>query len=669
MSLEQEAPQLDTRTYDQIRRELLLRIPRYAPEWTDWNRSDPGITLIELFAWLSEQLWYKMNQVPDRAYIKFLKLLGMELRPAIPSTAYLTFEPQPGAEQVGPVVLGAQFEAQPESGDPVIFETTEETGLISLPLTDVQVFDGTSFTVVSSANTTAGTTFRPFGWQPQVGSALYLGFKSDPSTQVPVFPTQMSWRVFLPMETPERRQVKYEEVGDAPVPPVELVWEYRPDATSWRRLDVYQDGSVAFTREGTIKLQWPQGGASPVETPVGRVLEKRFWLRVRLANGSYPAGRVPLIDFIRPNVAEVKSLATVREETLGDSTGLPDQVFPFQRRPVQPTSLVLVTEGPEPDREITQWERKDDLLASGCDDPHFVLNATAGEVRFGDGTNGLIPVAGSLIIARRYQYGGGQTANVDSNMITNRLSFLPGVQWVTNERPAVGGWDEEEGEAFLKSAPQRLRHRNRAVTVDDYAVLAQEVEGVGRSIALAQFHPDYRGVDVPGVVTVVVVPEAQEEAPRPAAALLESVCRYLEGRRMVGTELYVIEPEYIQIKVEARVEAEPYASLDKVRINVMHAINTELDPLGRGEPDDAPTNGRNGQRTARDFGLNLYPTSLYSVIQRVKHVKAVTHLAVYANKQRCELSEPIDVPPHGLVYGGLEHKITVVPYDEQRDAR
>jgi predicted phage baseplate assembly protein len=687
MPLEQEAPQLDTRTYDQIRRQLLLRIPRYAPEWTDWNESDPGVTLIELFAWLSEQLFFEMNRVPERAYIKFLKLLGMELRPAVPSTAYLTFVPQPGADPVGPVPLGAQFAAQPPGGDQVIFETTEGTGLISLPLTDVQVFDGAAFTVVTTANATPGTTFRPFGWQPQVGSALYLGFQqSNPAAQAPIFPSQMNWRVFLPVETPERRQLNCDEVRAAPVPPVELVWEYRPDTTSWRRLQVFDDRSVAFTREGTIKVQGPEKSSPPIETKEGRVPEKRFWLRVRIADKNYPTGKAPVIDFIRPNVVEVQSLATVREETLGESTGLPNQVFTTQRRPVQPDSLKLETEGPEPDREITRWERKDALLASGRDDPHFVLNAPAGEVHFGDGANGLIPVARSLIIARSYQYGGGKAANVDENMINLPLSALPGVESVRNERRAEGGNDEEQLSDFHKTAPLRLRQRNRAVSADDYATLTQEVGGIGKTKALAQFHPDYPDVEVPGVVTVVIVPEADDPAPRPSQALLETVCRYLETRRILGTELHLIEPQYIKITVEARVQVEPYASTDEVRINIIQAINAELDPLGRGKQQvsarasngtSAAQSGQTASRPAsgaadetqgqgRDFGLDLYPTSLFSVIQRVKYVKAVSYLAVSADGQKRNLNEPIEVPPHGLVYGTLDHNITVVPYDEQR---
>ena len=84
-------PQLDDRTFDQIVSDLRFRIPRYTKEWTNFNDSDPGMTLLQLFAWLSEQMLYRMNQVPFKNYVKFLKLLGQELEPAQPARAQLTF--------------------------------------------------------------------------------------------------------------------------------------------------------------------------------------------------------------------------------------------------------------------------------------------------------------------------------------------------------------------------------------------------------------------------------------------------------------------------------------------------------------------------------------------------------------------------------------------------
>ncbi|MEZ4634889.1 MAG: hypothetical protein R2856_07930 [Caldilineaceae bacterium] len=71
--------------------EARRRIIQYCPEWTDYNLSDPGITLIELFAWMTELMVYRLNRVPDKNYVKFMELLGITLRPASSARTELTF--------------------------------------------------------------------------------------------------------------------------------------------------------------------------------------------------------------------------------------------------------------------------------------------------------------------------------------------------------------------------------------------------------------------------------------------------------------------------------------------------------------------------------------------------------------------------------------------------
>ncbi|WP_257237109.1 putative baseplate assembly protein [Nostoc sp. 'Peltigera malacea cyanobiont' DB3992] len=82
---------LDDRTFDDLVEECIMRIPRYCPEWTDHNLSDPGITLVELFAWLTDQMLLRFNQVPRKNYVAFLELLGIRLQPPAPARTDLTF--------------------------------------------------------------------------------------------------------------------------------------------------------------------------------------------------------------------------------------------------------------------------------------------------------------------------------------------------------------------------------------------------------------------------------------------------------------------------------------------------------------------------------------------------------------------------------------------------
>ncbi len=644
-----EAPKLDNRSYEQIKELVRSRIPRYAPQWTDYNESDPGATFIELFSWLSEMMLYQMNQVPERNYIKFLKLLNMELRPPIAAQAHLSFKVQAGST-VKPVALRSQVAAQSaETGELVIFETDKGLDLISHPLTDVQVYDGAAFTVVTQLNSDQDDSYRPLGWVPQIGSALYLGFEPPdplpPSGQA-VFPQQLRFRVFLPTATQAGEAQACKEVAQPPSPPVSLVWEYRHPGSDqkWRRLTLYEDETAAFTREGYILIEGPAEIATSVE---GKVKEApRYWLRCRLESGAYPAGQEPEIDLFRINTVSARNLSSVHEEILGASEGHPKQTFELRRKPVLKESLELRIEaaGLEPQT----WLRVDDFLASGAEDPHYTLNAAAGRIEFGDGEHGRIPVAGAQIIATQYRYGGGAIGNVGADTITLPLTTLVGVESVSNARAAVGGRDEQALEDLKFEAPAVLRHRNRAVTPEDFAALAVQAGGVAKSAALALAHPDFPGVRVPGAVSIVIVPDNEEMPPRPSSDLIRHVCNYLDGFRLLTTEQYVKGPTYIEIRVQTRVVAKPYIAAGTVEQLVREALDDRLDPM------------------EWEFGQDFYPTGLFRDILRVSNeagdevVTAVTDLSISVEGvKRDDLSEPVILKPDELIYPG-EHEIIVV---------
>src|SRR5215831_7382203 len=107
------SPILDDRSYQQLRDELIRRIPVYAPEWTDRNASDPGITLIELFACLGENLLYRFNQIPDATKLAFLRLLQIPLRPAATARVMTTLTTTAGAGVLVPIGTGLRAGSVP----------------------------------------------------------------------------------------------------------------------------------------------------------------------------------------------------------------------------------------------------------------------------------------------------------------------------------------------------------------------------------------------------------------------------------------------------------------------------------------------------------------------------------------------------------------------------
>ena len=96
-------PNLDDRRYEDILAEAETLIPQYCPEWTNLGDADPGMTLVQLFSWMTELTIYRLNRVPDKTYIHFLNFIGEERNRAEPSVVPVTFTMlNPGSLEVAP---------------------------------------------------------------------------------------------------------------------------------------------------------------------------------------------------------------------------------------------------------------------------------------------------------------------------------------------------------------------------------------------------------------------------------------------------------------------------------------------------------------------------------------------------------------------------------------
>src|SRR5437764_5320236 len=92
-------PSLDDRDFEQLFAEALARVPVHTPEWTNFNESDPGVTLVDMFAFLTESLIYRANLIPERNRLKFLALLGISLQPGASAGGFVTLNNERGALQ------------------------------------------------------------------------------------------------------------------------------------------------------------------------------------------------------------------------------------------------------------------------------------------------------------------------------------------------------------------------------------------------------------------------------------------------------------------------------------------------------------------------------------------------------------------------------------------
>ena len=564
MPLASHFPVLDNRKFDDLVAEAKARIPRYTPEWTDYNPGDPGLALIELFAWMTELLSFRMNQVPKLSYLKFLQLMGIELRPAQSATTIITFPVLPGfAATVVPLPLRSQVATgEPDAeGRPIVFETERTLTALRARLDAVQAHDGYSFALLTEANTAMSGGFAPFGPLAQTGSSLMLGF-DDPGD----FPAGAELALGLWPKTALKEPPPSPCGGiDTAVPsPARIVWEAW-SGTEWRAIDTVLDETLGFTRSGIVLLRTP-GKGQAVKAKLGAATDKaRYWLRCRLDHSAYQIP--PLLLGVRANAVRASEAQTATDEILGGSDGSPDQVFALGNSPILPDSLQL--EVYETDRPES-WQAVPDFFGRKPDAAVYVPNWATGEVRFpgvaaaGSGKGGRIPSgnvdrAQSNIVARRYRFGGGIRGNVPAGALTAPLTPIDGLDpaGVTNPVAATGGADEEDIGTAMDRAPRILKARDRAVTNGDFELLAMEAGTIARAKALPLVHPEFPGMAVPGTVTVVLIPELagpledqlKVPAVRPVESLLRTVCNYLDARRLLTTELYVVGPVYVPVTV------------------------------------------------------------------------------------------------------------------------
>lgn len=635
------SPILDDRSYAQLRDELVARIPVYAPEWTDHHPSDPGITLIELFAFLGENLLYRFNQIPDATKLAFLDLLDIPVRPAVPAEGTVTFTT---AAPAGVLVAG---DTRVLAGD-VEFRTLAE--VVAWPLAaaavirarhedvldaDTQEYLARAASAVGVSLADAGryrTTFgaarpdRPGGdvLDPadSIDGTLYVLLTSEAPPDAAAFAGGLVTIGVVPAQAvPSMAEVDpCPGAGDLPPPPA-VQWQVcsttpvagAPDPATadpvWHDLRVVADTTRGLTRPGVVQVEMPAdlsdiglyipgdpdaigaGDQPPLLEDPAVAATALAWLRAFRPGGE----AVPALEWVGANAAAVEQASVARAELVGVGTGEAAQSY----RLVHPGVLGQVELDVEEQGagRWVPWAHVEDLRAAGVDDRVFTVDREAGTVRFGDRRRGRPPQIGERIRVRRYRYGGGSGGNVGPGSITV-VRGVGGVE-VTNPLPTHGGAAAEALADAVERIPDELRRHDRAVTAADFAELAEATPGAGvvRADALRLFHPATPGVPVPGAVAVVVWPAADRahpNAPRPDRATLSSVCRWLDARRLVTTELHVIGPTYRRIAVAVGIAVRPGYGVEGVRRWVELVLRQYLAPVppygpeGRGWPLGRP---------------------------------------------------------------------------------
>jgi predicted phage baseplate assembly protein len=642
------APNLDDRRFQSLVDEAKRLVMQRCPEWSDHNVSDPGITLIETFAYMTDQLLYRLNRVPDRNYVRFLDLIGVKLFPPTAASTGVTFWLSAPQDTVITVPLGAEV-ATPrgDAGTPaIVFTTVSELGIIPSEARYIASIPtgGTWRNHTDSINL---APFSCFSAQPVPDETLLVGL----SAAVPRCAVNL------------RFDCEIEGVGVDPTDPP-LVWEAF-DGSEWILCEVDKDTTGGLNRQGDVVIHIPESHE------MGLVQSLRAgWVRARVVapeEGQPFYSNSPLIKkleaFTIGGTIGASQSETITDEVIGVTEGVAGQRFQLARVPVVPSEETLVVHVSDDEEGWQVWTEVSTFAQSDTTDRHFMLDYTTGEITFGpvvrnsDGSltqYGAVPIKGSVVQVPAYRTGGGRLGNLAKGSIRVSRTTVPFVSRVENRRPATGGVDGETIEEAKVRGPISLRTLGRAVTPEDYEQLAKEAAPEAARVRAVPA----TGVDEAGGVRVLVVPAVADEDGRlpferlvPEADMLSVIASALDRKRTIGARVIVEPPAYQGVTVVAMMRARPWADPNRLQTNATQALFDYLHPI---------SGGREG--TGWPFGRPVLIGEIFALLQGLPGVEIVEDVRLFAANpitgDRGQAAQRVDVAPHALVYS-YQHQVRV----------
>ncbi|MGD8930966.1 MAG: putative baseplate assembly protein [Chromatiales bacterium] len=623
---------------------------------------DPAHAVIDLFAHLTETILFRTNLIPERQRRVVLNLLQIPVRNARPAKGLVCLDAgQRSVNLPGLVRDGAQlragrqhFTALGELQPTVlglavaIKQTMSEADLLAMGITlqdlkeqygikrkdQPQPFQPKSFILGS----------EPLSLENSIDKRFYLAL---------TIPKQLINSIDLVRENLAGITLN---IGIAPadamqaeaigaLSPRKLVWEFLTQDEDGNLLnlplELVADSSRGGRQAGVVRLRLPENtalydslpvddpmfagvGDQPPELPPPLTSERvAAWLRLSCAEEPDLQ-----LGYLAVNAIDIVGLGLKQDLLVGIGNGNPDQAISLPDALIDADSLVLQV---EEDSAWVTWRRVDFLLGQSGSEPVYRLDAVSGIVYFGDGLEGgKRPPSGKRIRVASYLYGGGAAGNLPAGEIKELVDGGARLT-VRHEWPCKGGVDAETVAQAERRIPQFLTHRNRAVTKADFKALVENnpVNPVAKAEVMEGFLPGATikaaRTGVPGVVSIFVLQPrmpAMRQNPKPSKALLKDVFEYLIQRVLVGTELYVLSPEYVPIAVGVNVDVLDPETEQETLQAVENALMRYLWPL--------PPGGALGE--GWKMGVNVGANELEAQVARVAGVRAVKSLDIFQKR-------------------------------------
>ncbi len=642
-----QAPLLDDRKFQDLVDDAKRLVQRRCPDWTDHNVSDPGITLIEAFAQMVDQLIYRLNRVPDLHYVKFLELLGDKLLPPTAAETDITFWLSAPQDSIVSIPAGTQASTiRTENQDAIIFTTPDHLDILPCKF----MASGTDPATGKGAATTETLTFEKgfecFSRVPTPGDSVLIGLSNAvPSCVVSI-------------------DVGCDIEGhgvDPDDPPI--VWSAW-NGYEWHDCDLESDSSGGLNRDGEVVLHVP-----PSHRDARLLGQKGGWLRAAVVEsgvdrpGYTHSPRIYKLECQTVGgTSEAVHAEIVTDELFDKTEGVPGEWIELEHRPLVRTTADLVVEVAGDDGYV-EWKEVDSFEVRDPSARRFVVDYSGGRLMFPPAVrrpDGGLDYLGDVLPPRatarikEYAYGGGKDGNVAARSITVLRTSIPFVSRVDNRSCAIGGADPESVEQARDRGPLIVRTRDRAVTRADYEMLVREVAPeIGRVRCIED--------GVPGGVRVLVVPDIPKgqfdfELLVPSPSTLERIAGHLEPRRCLGSRISVEPPLYLGITVVATIRASDGFSPVAARDAAIRALNTYFHPVSGGP-----------KHKGWPFGRDIHVGDIFAVLQAIDACNIVESAELHQSDpvtgERHDAAQRLDLDPNTLLYG-FGHRIDLITDDD-----
>lgn len=658
-------PNPDDLDYKKIFEQARARIPALTDQWTDYNDHDPGITVLQTFAWLADMQNFYLAATGEAHRLAYLKLLGI-LPNQAPARCTVAF----AADGERLKLLAGTRMAAGET----LFEL--ETGYVGRPNRLVRLYsecaglrrDMTGFV---GPDEDSAPVFLP---ENGAESTVWFGFAR---------PFENGAEFFI--QVPQDGRNPFE--GDFSL--TRLGWEWF-DGTNWQQAACLSDETGGLLRSGTVRLNF--SGTAAEFSKEGMV--KACYLRCRLLSGEYDvsprimrvlpncaaavqrhtwaaarvhaapaddtlelehylrpgdrvtvavgsgeefetwfdseegpedcrleAGAEPGEAFVRffarrpaPNdrvLVLIREEAVMSELILGETDGCASQRFALNMDHLCGLQLALVRRDAAGNSFYTLWRQTDDLLGAGYDDKVFGLDRETGEAVFGDGIHGCQPEAGCTVAAVTVQTSAFEDGNVLAGRVCRFADPLPVSVTVENPQPAAGGHGWPDFAKLEERIAQKLDQTARAVTAEDTRALVMATPGLRIDsvavIPMKQWAAAYGQPTAPNTVVVAVKPAASVRRPQLSEVYRRLIAQNLERYRLLTTDIRVVSAQYVGISVYGRVALCQGAD----RADVVRLLEERLDGI---------TPGAFGRKA--DYGR------LFAALEMMEQVQSVQQLSL-----------------------------------------